>query len=175
VDARWGITDADLEDPPAIGAYRMFRGDKAVRRLVVSALLLLDERPAGGARWGSPNPGSWRHRVSGVGFSRFFHVTSSRNRASIAEHGFDWSRMTEARGIAGSAGPELEGCFLCLDDHEVEWFVGMDNTGGPVDVWTVDGVDPSELRESPEGHAYVPRRMPPTVLGLLRRDIPDQP
>jgi hypothetical protein len=76
--------------------------------------------------------------------------------------------MAAARGIAGSDSPEQQGCFLCLDD-EVEWFVGMNNTGGPVDVWAVDGVDPSELRESPEGYFYLPRRIAPAALELVRR------
>jgi hypothetical protein len=60
--------------------------------------------------------------------------------------------MVAAPGIAGSESPEQEGCFLCHDESGAEWFIDMNNTGGPVDVWAVDGVDPSELRESPEGY-----------------------
>jgi hypothetical protein len=49
-------------------------------------------------------------------------MTSSRNRESIAEHGLDWTLMATARGIAGSESPELYGCFVCLDENDVEWF-----------------------------------------------------
>jgi hypothetical protein len=47
---------------------------------------------------------------------------------------------------------------LCRDEWEVDWFVRMNNTGGPVDVWAVDRVDEAELMESPEGHHYSRRR-----------------
>jgi len=65
---------------------------------------------------------------------RLFHVTSSRNRESIRTYGLDWTRMADARGIAGSRAPEQEGCFVCLGEFEMEWFVDMNNTGGTVDV-----------------------------------------
>ena len=104
-----------------------------------------------------------------------FHVTSSQNRASILEHGLDWTRMAAARGIAGSTRPEQAGCFVSRDEYEVEWFVAMNNTGGPVDVWTVFGVDASELLESPEGYSFVPRVVPPGDVELLRRDIVPRP
>ena len=42
----------------------------------------------------------------------YWHVTSSRNRQSILEHGLDWRRMAFAPGVAGSPVPEQEGCFL---------------------------------------------------------------
>ena len=83
---------------------------------------------------------------------RFFHVTSSLNRESIGENGLDWDRMGDAWGIAGSRAPEQAGSFVCEDDGQVEWFVRMNNTGGPVDVWAVSGVDRVELHESPEGY-----------------------
>jgi hypothetical protein len=102
---------------------------------------------------------------------RFFHVTSTRNRESIEMHGLDWERMRDARGVAGSVQPEQEGCFLCLDESEVSWFVSMNNTGGTVDVWAVDGVDENELVESPEGHSYVRSRIAPDRLSLIRSDI----
>lgn len=104
-----------------------------------------------------------------------FHVTSSRNRGSIATHGLDWTRMAEASGIAGSREPEQEGCFVCRDEHEAEWFVRLNNTRGPVDVWAVGGVDLGELIESPEGYLYVPRRVPPECLRLVKEDITPGP
>lgn len=105
----------------------------------------------------------------------FWHVSSSENRSSIAKFGLDWDRMQAARGIAGSTGPEQQGCFLCLDEGEVSWFVDMNNTGGPVDVWQVRDVDPSELTESPEGHMFLPQRIPAARVSLVLTDIPPRP
>jgi hypothetical protein len=101
-----------------------------------------------------------------------FHVTSVANRESILTHGLDWSRMRDARGIAGSRRPELAGVFVCLDDFEVDWFVRMNNTGGAVDVWGIDGLTDNELVESSTGHYYVARPIPATQLTLVRTDVP---
>jgi hypothetical protein len=106
---------------------------------------------------------------------RYFHVTSVHNRHSIETYGLDWMRMKDAPGIAGSGEPEQEGCFLCLDEHEVEWFLVGNNTGGSVDVWAVDCVDETELIESLEGHHYVAAPIPPERLSLIRRDIEPRP
>jgi hypothetical protein len=46
-----------------------------------------------------------------------------------------------------------------------------EQTGGPVDVWAVDGIDKEELVEAPEGHFYLARPIPPDRLTLVRRDI----
>lgn len=102
---------------------------------------------------------------------RYYHVTSSLNRESITQHGLDWTRMALAHGIAGSRAPEQNGCFLCRGEDEVEWFVDMNNTGGPVDVWAVDGVDQRELLESPEGYYFVPRQVASRNIELMRRDV----
>ena len=104
-----------------------------------------------------------------------FHVTSSNNRLSIRENGLDWRLMGASRGIAGSDDPEQEGCFLCQSEFEVDWFVDMNNTDGPVDVWAVDEVDAGDLVVSPEGYVFVPRAVPPDRLTLLRIDIPPRP
>lgn len=80
--------------------------------------------------------------------------------------------MAEASGIAGSVEPEQQGCFVCRDQDEAVWFVRMNNTGGPVDVWAVSGVDVGELVESPEGYLYVLRRVPPECLRLVSEDVP---
>lgn len=89
-----------------------------------------------------------------------YHVTSALNRASIQRYGLDWRRMGSARGIAGSLRAEQEGCFLASDEGERDWFVRMNNTGGAVDVWEVDGIDAASLVQSPEGH-YSPASSPP--------------
>lgn len=101
---------------------------------------------------------------------QFFHVSSVRNRSSISSYGLDWTLMNAAPGIAGSASPEVEGCFLCRD-FEVEWFANaINNTGGAVDVWLVDRVNADELLPDPDGsgHYYVPARIPCDQLTLVR-------
>ena len=103
---------------------------------------------------------------------RTFHVTSSLNRASIAEHGLDCDLMALAPGIAGSPVPEAPGVFLCVDEFDADWFVGMNNTGGPVDVWAVDGVDRESLVDNGNGYRYLPGTIPASRLTLIRTDLP---
>jgi hypothetical protein len=103
--------------------------------------------------------------------ARRFHVTSAANRASIEEFGLDWTRMGAARGIAGSYRPEAEGCFLA-EDWEVDSFVQMNNTGGPVDVWAIDDVDEGELMDNGNGYFYLPGVIERGSLTLLRTDLP---
>jgi hypothetical protein len=100
-----------------------------------------------------------------------FHVTSVLNRDSISAHGLDWTLMSDAPGIAGSRGPEVEGCFVCVDEFEVSFFLRINNTGGPVDVWAIEGVEEEELITPPNGFQYVSRRIAPTMLSLHRRDV----
>ena len=89
-----------------------------------------------------------------------FHVSSVLNRSSIDTHGLDWRLMGAAPGIAGNQLPEVEGCFLCVDEFEAEWFSDTINTtGGPVDVWAVQGISLSDLVESPQGHFFYPTRI----------------
>lgn len=83
--------------------------------------------------------------------------------------------MRDAPGIAGSPDPEQEGCFVCRDEREVDWFIRMNNTGGPIDVWAIEGVDEHELVESPEGYPYLAAPIPPEQIALVRHDIePEQ-
>lgn len=79
--------------------------------------------------------------------------------------------MGSVRGIAGSTRPEVEGIFLC-SETEIDWFVQMNNTGGPVDVWAVDGVDDEDLVESPSGYWYLPAHIPPDRLVLVQSMLP---
>jgi len=102
---------------------------------------------------------------------RFFHVTSNKNRESIEQYGLDWTRMTAARGIAGSSAPEEAGIFVCFGEHEADFFVMGNNTGGPVVVWAIEGIDLSELVESDDGFSYLPRPIPPTQLRIHRADV----
>ncbi|HEU5064766.1 MAG TPA: hypothetical protein VFT86_02620 [Gaiellaceae bacterium] len=99
-----------------------------------------------------------------------YHVTSSLNRASIEQNGLDVARMGSASGIAGSEVPEVDGCFLCVDQNDIRWFVEMNSTGGGVDVWEVD-TDGLELVEAPEGYPYYPGTIPPWRLRLMDRGL----
>ena len=103
-----------------------------------------------------------------------FHVTPSKNRRSILANGLDWRLMGASRGIAGSQKPEQQGCFLCRSEWEADWFVRMNNTGGSVDVWAVDGVEEPDVVESPEGFLYLPATIPSDRLILFRADIPPE-
>jgi hypothetical protein len=105
---------------------------------------------------------------------RHFHVTSSLNRESIRRFGLDWTRMGAASGIAGSTVPEVEGIFL---DELPDFFVRMNNTGGPVDVWAVDGIEPESLVEGSNGFPYFPGVIGSEQLTLLETDVapPDWP
>lgn len=102
---------------------------------------------------------------------RMFHVTSARNRTSIEAHGLDWARMGGAPGIAGSRAPEVEGVFLCPDRNTVEWFLRLNNTGGPVDVWEITGVRESELLDDPGGYQYFPGPIERARLTLLDTNV----
>jgi hypothetical protein len=100
---------------------------------------------------------------------RMFHVTSTVNRQSIMTHGLDWTRMGAARGIAGSREPEEDGIFVCPSEFDAEFFVRMNGTDGPVDVWAIDGIDPEELVPTDAGFTYVPARISPERLTLVDR------
>ena len=98
---------------------------------------------------------------------RLFHVTSVQNRESIRAHGLDWTLMGAAPGIAGSGSPEAEGVFLCPSEFDAGFFVQINNTGGPVDVWAVDGIDEEELITTVNGFSYFPGRIPAHQITLL--------
>ena len=68
--------------------------------------------------------------------------------------------MAAAPGIAGSPSPEEPGIFLCRDRGDADWFIEMNNTGGPVDLWSVDGIDPSELITAGTGYSISPDAFP---------------
>ncbi|MEU9560057.1 hypothetical protein [Streptomyces fumanus] len=106
--------------------------------------------------------------------ANLFHVSSLRNRQSIARHGLDWTRMGAAPGIAGSRRPEVEGIFLCRSEEEAGFFLRINNTGGPVDLWAVDGIDEALLLDNGSGFGYVPGRIPAAQVRLVRSDIPPQ-
>lgn len=83
--------------------------------------------------------------------------------------------MGAAPGIAGSTAPEVAGCYLAEDESEADWFLRMNNTGGPVDLWSVEGIDADALVESPNGYRYLPAKVPAAALTLVRSDIPAEP
>ncbi|WP_234490130.1 hypothetical protein [Streptomyces sp. MBT33] len=106
--------------------------------------------------------------------SNLLHVSSVRNRQSIAQHGLDWTRMGAAPGIAGSSRPEVEGIFVCRDEEEAEFLMQINNTGGPIDVWSVDGIDEELLLDNGNGFVYLPDRIPAAHVRLVRSDVPPQ-
>ena len=103
--------------------------------------------------------------------ARLFHVSSVKNRDSIMEYGLDWSRMSASSGIAGSRHPEEEGCFMCLTRDDCDFFIYINNTGGRVDVWAVDGIDELELTVTGQGFSYFPGEISPKSLTLVERDL----
>ncbi|MGW3137169.1 hypothetical protein [Streptomyces sp. NPDC001139] len=108
--------------------------------------------------------------------SNLFHVSSVLNRQSIAQHGLDWTRMGAARGIAGSRRPEVEGIFICRGEEEAEFFLGIiNNTGGPADLWSVDGIDEGLLLDNGNGFVYLPSPIPASGVRLVRSDVSPQP
>ena len=78
--------------------------------------------------------------------------------------------MGAAPGIAGSHRPEADGIFLC-EMYMVDFFVGMNNTGGPVDVWQVDDVDASQLLDNGTGFYYLPGSIPVSRIALIQQDL----
>jgi hypothetical protein len=110
--------------------------------------------------------GSRRRSPASSRMARLFHVSSAENRESILAHGLDWIRMGSARGIAGSTEPEERGVFLCRDEFEARFFVDMNNTGGPVDVWEVTGIAEGELVTGGTGFCYFPGPIPPAQVTL---------
>lgn len=89
----------------------------------------------------------------------WFHVSSVANRESIRAHGLDWTRMGAAPGIAGSTVPEADGVFLSPDEFTAEFFIRMNNTGGPVDLWAVSGIDKEQMLDNGSGFLYFPGRI----------------
>ncbi len=106
--------------------------------------------------------------------TRMFHVSSTLNRESIQAYGLDWSRMSAASGIAGSRRPEVHGVFLVPDHFTAQFFVRINNTGGPVDIWAVDDVDPGELIDAGSGFSYVPYRIGPHQLTLHDQGLTEE-
>ena len=77
-----------------------------------------------------------------------FHVSSSLNRESIREHGLDWRRMLDQRGLAGSEVEEGPYVFLAQDVEEVEWFVEISRTHhASVDIWEVALAEDVAMRD----------------------------
>ena len=83
-----------------------------------------------------------------------FHVSSIGNRESILANGLDWRHMSGTSGIAASRTPEVEGVFLSPDHFTAEFFVRINSTGGPVDIWAVDDVDPVDLIDAGSASSF---------------------
>jgi hypothetical protein len=81
--------------------------------------------------------------------------------------------MGAAPSFAGSRGPEQDGVFLCRDESDVSFFVRMNNTGSPVDVWAVRGIDEQRIITTSSGFSYFPDRIPCHQPTLLERPPPE--
>lgn len=105
---------------------------------------------------------------------RLWHVSSSLNRDSIAEHGLDSRRMGLTGGIASGPRsrpphrPELEAVFLCESLDDVEFFVGF-GQHRHVDVWEVDGRDLA-IEPGPDGWVMCRTAIGPGRVRLLHAD-----
>ena len=102
----------------------------------------------------------------------YFHVSSVLNRESIQKHGLDSSRMGAARSIAGPRYAEVDGVFLSRDEFEVEFFIMINATGGPIDVWAVEPAASDQWVETNAGFRYVVGTVAAERITLIRRDIP---
>ncbi len=94
-----------------------------------------------------------------------FHVSSSLNRDSIAEHGLDWTRMGAAPSIMGRSSPELPVVFLEYHLEACDFFIRMARF--PVDVWEVDA-DGLWAESGPDGWIVVPEPIPAERLRLVK-------
>ena len=56
--------------------------------------------------------------------------------------------------------------FLC-EEFQVEFFVRMNNTGGPVDVWEISGTFEDQMINNGSGFLYFPGRIPATQVSLI--------
>jgi hypothetical protein len=109
-----------------------------------------------------------------------FHVSSTRNRESILQHGLDWARMLDQPGIAGSPVAEGACVFLARDIDEAEWFVSLSRSHHKsVDIWEAtlpDEIDPwGDAPPGPpdrmvDGFLCTTRPIPADRLCLFRRD-----
>jgi hypothetical protein len=110
-----------------------------------------------------------------------FHVTSTRNRESILQHGLDWRRMLDQPGIAGSESAEGACVFLAGDIEEAEWFVSISRSNHKsVDIWEVtlpgdvdmwgDTPPVAPYREI-DGYICTTEPIPPDRVRLVRKDV----
>jgi hypothetical protein len=116
-----------------------------------------------------------------------FHVSSTRNRESILQHGLDWTRMLDQPGIAGSPGAEGPYVFLAEDMDLAEWFVSMSRSHHrSVDIWEVTLADHVDLPDDVykwgdalpvgpyrqiDGFLCTTQAIPPDRVRLVRKDV----
>jgi hypothetical protein len=115
-----------------------------------------------------------------------FHVTSTRNRESILQHGLDWTRMVDQPGIAGSESAEGACVFLAEDMEVAEWFVSISRSNHKsVDIWEVTLPDDLDLPDDLEkwgdapvgpyreidGFLCTTQPIPPDRMRLVRKDV----
>ncbi|WP_186525949.1 hypothetical protein [Leekyejoonella antrihumi] len=57
--------------------------------------------------------------------------------------------------------------FVCQDESDVDFFARMNNTGGPIDVWEITGIEESQLLTSGSGFCYLPDTIGPERITLV--------
>ena len=75
--------------------------------------------------------------------------------------------------LAGNIEAEADGVFLC-ETELVEFFIRINSTGGPVDLWEVRDVDPQALVDNGTGFRYLPGIVATDRIALVREDIAPQ-
>lgn len=80
--------------------------------------------------------------------------------------------MGAAPGIAGSREPEIDGVFVCASEFDAGFFIRMNNTGGPVDLWIIDGIDEEQLLTTGSRFSYYPGPITAGSLTLARESLP---
>jgi hypothetical protein len=115
-----------------------------------------------------------------------FHVSSTRNRQSILQHGLDWRRMSDEPGIAGSPTAEGACVFVAEDMETAEWFVSMSRRHHEaVDIWEVTLPDDLPLDEidtwtaappagpygEVDGFLCTTEPIPPDRLRIVRKNV----
>jgi hypothetical protein len=63
--------------------------------------------------------------------------------------------------------PEADGVFLCRDEFTASFFVRINTTGDPVDVWAVSGIDEGRMLDNGSGFFYFPGRISAGQVALI--------
>src|SRR5258708_28918478 len=88
------------------------------------------------------------------------HGAASRLTRGAARAGWLCSRREPT--VSGEFGRE-PGQF------QTGFFIGLNNTGGPVDVWAITGIDERQLTEAPNRFRCYPAKIPASQVTLIQQ------